>query len=101
MAAVHMDPNFAIVTAISRLASILIVGIIGWSVVAFTRARRGKVSAGQLPLSALQPLEGRMERLEQTTEAIALQVERIAEGQRFVTKLLSQGVKAEAHLPGN
>ncbi len=86
-----MDPNFAIVAAIHSLSSILVVGIIGWSVVATTRARRGKVSAGQLPPAALQPLEGRMERLEQTTEAIALQVERIAEGQRFVTKLLSDG----------
>lgn len=33
----------------------------------------------------------RMERLEQGVEAIAIEVERISEGQRFVTKLLSEG----------
>jgi hypothetical protein len=31
----------------------------------------------------------RMERMEQAVDAIAVQVERIAEGQRFTTKLLS------------
>jgi hypothetical protein len=33
-----------------------------------------------------------MERLEQALDAIAVQVERIAEGQRFTTKLLSDKV---------
>jgi hypothetical protein len=36
----------------------------------------------------------RMERLEQGVEAIAIEVERISEGQRFVTKLLSEGTPA-------
>ena len=36
----------------------------------------------------------RMERLEQGVEAIAIEVERISEGQRFVTKLLSEGSPA-------
>jgi hypothetical protein len=35
-----------------------------------------------------------MERLEQGVEAIAIEVERISEGQRFVTKLLSEGSPA-------
>lgn len=33
---------------------------------------------------------GRLERLEQGMEAIAIEIERVAEGQRFVTKLLSE-----------
>lgn len=93
-----MDPNFAIVAAIHSLSTVLVVGIIGWSIVGMARARRGKVSASQLPLAALQPLEARMERLEQTTEAIALQMERVAEGQRFVTKLLSESDTSHARL---
>lgn len=36
----------------------------------------------------------RLERLEQGVEAIAIEVERISEGQRFVTKLLSEGSPA-------
>jgi hypothetical protein len=34
---------------------------------------------------------GRLERIEQSIEAVAIEVERISEGQRFTTKLLSEG----------
>ena len=34
---------------------------------------------------------GRLERIEQSLEAVAIEVERISEGQRFTTKLLSEG----------
>jgi len=37
----------------------------------------------------------RMTRLEQAVEAIALEVERISEGQRFTTKLLSERAAAD------
>ncbi|HWL38884.1 MAG TPA: hypothetical protein VNO75_01505 [Gemmatimonadaceae bacterium] len=33
----------------------------------------------------------RLERMEQSLEAVAIEVERISEGQRFTTKLLSEG----------
>ena len=33
----------------------------------------------------------RLERIEQSLEAVAIEVERISEGQRFTTKLLSEG----------
>ena len=36
----------------------------------------------------------RLERLEQGVEAIAIEIERIAEGQRFVTRLMSEGQPA-------
>jgi hypothetical protein len=39
--------------------------------------------------------EERMTRLEQAVEAIALEVERISEGQRFTTKLLSERAAAD------
>ncbi|MGH9420080.1 MAG: hypothetical protein ACRD3J_08910 [Thermoanaerobaculia bacterium] len=43
----------------------------------------------------LQQLSGeatqRLERLEQGMEAIAIEIERVAEGQRFVTRILSEG----------
>jgi len=94
-----MDPTFAISSAISSLAVVLSIGIVGWSVVAFTRARHGKTDTPHLPSTSLQPLEARLDRLEQATEAIAQQVERIAEGQRFVTKLLSEDGNVHARLP--
>jgi hypothetical protein len=41
------------------------------------------------PAQGLVVDDDRMARLEQAVEAIALEVERISEGQRFTTKLLS------------
>lgn len=35
-------------------------------------------------------IAGRLERMEQSLEAVAIEVERISEGQRFTTKLLSE-----------
>jgi hypothetical protein len=43
-------------------------------------------------------LRERMERMEQALDAIAVQVERIAEGQRFTTKLLSEQAQEPRHL---
>jgi Na+/glutamate symporter len=40
----------------------------------------------------------RLERIEQAIETVAIEVERISEGQRFTTRLLSEGKSAsEAH----
>jgi hypothetical protein len=36
----------------------------------------------------------RLERMEQSLDAIAVEIERITEGQRFTTKLLSEGTRA-------
>jgi hypothetical protein len=36
----------------------------------------------------------RLERMEQALDSVALEVERISEGQRFTTKLLSEGKDA-------
>lgn len=35
-------------------------------------------------------IENRFERLEQTMESIAVEIERVSEGQRYVTKLMSE-----------
>ena len=43
--------------------------------------------ARALPLAT----ESRLERIEQAVESIAIEVERVSEGQRFVTKLMSDG----------
>jgi len=94
-----MDPGWAFVSIVQSVMSVVGIGVVGWTVVAFTRARHGKTIGAAQSAASLRPLEDRMERLEQTTEATALQVERIAEGQRFVTKLLSENGEAHARLP--
>lgn len=42
-------------------------------------------------LTGNSDLVARLERIEQSVDAVATEVERIAEGQRFTTKLLSDG----------
>lgn len=44
-------------------------------------------------------LGARLERIEQITEATQLEVERLAEGQRFTTKLLSERPPVRAERP--
>lgn len=44
---------------------------------------------------------GRLERIEQAVEAIAIEVERVSEGQRFVTKLLSDTGRKPVSLPAD
>ncbi len=47
---------------------------------------------GRTPVSPTIPLEvaARLERMEQAIDSIAVEVERISEGQRFTTKLLAE-----------
>lgn len=47
-----------------------------------------------IPTQALTETAQRLERLESAVDAIAIEIERISEGQRFVTKLLSDGQAA-------
>ncbi|HEX2779186.1 MAG TPA: hypothetical protein VHM30_06795 [Gemmatimonadaceae bacterium] len=61
--------------------------------------RRIENQSKQPPLpSAAQ--DARFDRLEQAVEAVAIEVERIAEGQRFVTKLLADRAQQGALLEG-
>jgi hypothetical protein len=93
-------PEGYIITRILDAAGPLIgLAICAWAVVAIVKAWRGGKSIAKAPSpELLQPLEQRLQRLEQSSEAIALQVERIAEGQRFVTKLLSDAERQPGRL---
>ncbi|HMG70521.1 MAG TPA: hypothetical protein VK544_05360 [Gemmatimonadaceae bacterium] len=54
---------------------------------AYSRRMDAESKYPRLPNEVTQ----RLERMEQTLEAVAIEVERITEGQRFTTKLLSEG----------
>jgi hypothetical protein len=60
-------------------------------------ARRMDRGQGATPLP--QDVTNRLERMEQAIDSIAIEVERISEGQRFTTKLLAERAKAEETLP--
>jgi hypothetical protein len=54
------------------------------------RRRFARRRTGSLPVAALPADDPRIERLTQAVDAIAEEVERIGEGQRFVTQLLAE-----------
>ena len=61
-------------------------------------ARRMESGAGRPAVPA--DVTARLERMEQAIDSIAVEVERISEGQRFTTKLLSER-PANADLPAS
>ena len=65
--------------------------------IAWARAifRRGARAAEQPSRELMQ----RLDRMEEGIEAIAIEVERVSEGQRFVTKVLGQGAAEPVALP--
>ena len=56
---------------------------------AIARRIEGSVRGGWQPASLPNDVGARLERMEQAIDAIAVEVERIAEGQRFTSKLLA------------
>ena len=88
-----LDPVLIPITALL----VIPVSIIGYPL--------AKAIARRLDRETLQPrvpseVTARLERLEQGVDAIAIEVERISEGQRFVTKLLSEKHASSNRLPG-
>jgi hypothetical protein len=67
-------------------------GSVAYSISVIAKAAiAGRKGGSRLDTDAAPPLtEARLERIEQAVEAIALEVERISEGQRFTTRLLSE-----------
>ncbi len=80
-----MSPNaleFASVTLLVLLAAMLPIGLYSLR----RMFRRSATAVSELPRELME----RLGRLEQTGEATALEVERIGEGQRFVTRLMTE-----------
>ena len=78
------DPGKVIVAVVFIVSVATVVRTI--AAMFFSRRRYG--SAGDPAGSSLG--DSRLSRLEQAVDAIALEVERISEGQRFTTKLLTE-----------
>jgi len=59
--------------------------------------RRWDRQSLQPPMSA--DTSARLERIEQAIEAMSIEIERVAEGQRFVTRLMTEGSPERVALP--
>lgn len=81
-----MDDPAKVIVAVSFFVSVAYtINSIARAAVAHRREEAKLERESSPPLS-----EARLARIEQAVEAIALEVERISEGQRFTTKLLSE-----------
>ena len=75
-------------TAISIVSIVMVWGPLAWA------AARMMLKRTHQPKPSPQLLEGtaRLERIEQAVDAMSIEIERISEGQRFVTQLMSSKV---------
>ncbi|MDQ6873092.1 MAG: hypothetical protein M3037_13995 [Gemmatimonadota bacterium] len=81
------------VVAISIVGMIFVAGPLA---VGFAKSLFRRANQPGLPPQVLTETAQRLERLEGAVDSIAIEIERISEGQRFVTKLLSEGQHAPA-----
>ena len=73
------------------MVALSLFGSVAYSINAIARATLAhKKEALRQDEAAPSVTEARLARIEQAVDAIALEVERISEGQRFTTKLLSE-----------
>ena len=79
-------------TAISIVSIVMVWGPLAWA------AARAMLKRANQPKPSAQLLEGtaRLERIEQAVDAMSIEIERISEGQRFVTQLMSSKAPAPA-----
>ena len=81
-----MDENIARIIIAGVIGVTISISMIAMAVSKMVSARRHK----ELPESSVARLEERLERMELAIDAMATEVERVAEGQRFTTKLLAE-----------
>ncbi len=84
-----MNPDVQVIAQLAVVVvSCVAAGVVLWAVVRFVKAKTGpRLPASGTGLDAID--ESRFARLEQAVDAIAIEVERVAEAQRFSAKLLS------------
>ena len=76
------------------LSIVTVVCVLGPLAVGFARTMSRRAGRPSLPPPIMNEMAQRLERVEGAVETIALEIERISEGQRFVTKLLSESQPA-------
>ena len=83
-----MSREEAIVSIIAIIAgATTLIGVAGSIAWAWVRSKRG---SSALPDGSLARIEQRLERMEQAIDAMSVEMERVSEGQRFTTRLISE-----------
>lgn len=81
-----MDENIASIIKVGVIGITIAVSMIAMAITKIVSARR----KNGLPESTVARLEARLERMELAIDAMATEVERVAEGQRFTSRLLAE-----------
>jgi hypothetical protein len=89
-----MGPEIAVPLGAFVTAIVLAVGV------PLARAYSRRMDAESRNPRIPSEVAARLERIEQAIDSVALEVERISEGQRFTTKLLSEGKSASGASTG-
>jgi hypothetical protein len=89
-----MGPEIAVPLGAFVTAIVLAVGV------PVARAYSRRMDAQSRNPQIPSEVAARLERMEQAIDSVALEVERISEGQRFTTKLLSEGKGASVSSSG-
>ena len=77
-----------------EVVAIAVVAILSWATISIVRLF---VNRNAVKPAELREIDHRLLRIEQAVDAIAIEMERVAEGQRFATKVLAD--RAGATLP--
>ena len=80
------------ITGITVVGIIFVAGPMVWAMAMLALKRAARAPAPHIP----KDVSDRLERMEQGIEAVALEVERIGEGQRFVTQLMNDRAQRAA-----
>jgi hypothetical protein len=89
-----MGPEIAVPLGAFLTAIVLAIGV------PLARAYSRRMDAQPRNPQIPSDVAARLERMEQAIDSVALEVERISEGQRFTTKLLSEGRSASGASTG-
>jgi hypothetical protein len=84
------------VPAVTTIAIVAIIAGSSYRLLKMWLQRSGRLS---IPEADLQEIRDRLGQLQQAVDTIAIEVERLSEGQRFTTKLLAEGSKGVAPVP--
>lgn len=81
-----MDDNIVRIAVAAVIGLTISISMIAMAVASIARRRRPT----ELPESTTARLEARLDRMEQAIDAMATEVERVADSQRFTTRLLAE-----------
>lgn len=81
-----MDGDIARVIVAGIIGVTISISMVAMAIAKMVASRRRK----ELPESGIARLEERLERMEQAIDAMATEVERVADSQRFTSRLLAE-----------